>query len=222
MVAEMDAKEYPMHAYTKEIVFAKIFGLTGIKINLSLIADVDKTVGDNFIGLTKTKDGYDYLWGDYARHIDTNRASYIQSIGYKDAVALQLDPRYSSQIGTIAVGISYGHIVKAMNDPNIRMVIPYHKSGMNAEFAMIMNIDKYTDYTAYQNTTIEGFYDENGNRLSINTTGDDSSVGSAVSKKYSDYQFNNAMLSMNPKEAAQDYIRWCGELHPTNKAGVYT
>lgn len=37
MVGDMAAKQLPSHAYTKEPMFAKLFGLTGMKINLSIM-----------------------------------------------------------------------------------------------------------------------------------------------------------------------------------------
>lgn len=37
MVGEMEAKKLPSHAYTKESLFAKLFGKTGIKINMSIM-----------------------------------------------------------------------------------------------------------------------------------------------------------------------------------------
>ena len=40
MVADMAARGFPAHAYTKEIAFARVFGMTGIKINLSIMYDV--------------------------------------------------------------------------------------------------------------------------------------------------------------------------------------
>ena len=40
MVADMAARNFPAHAYTKELAFAKIFGQTGIKINMSVMFDV--------------------------------------------------------------------------------------------------------------------------------------------------------------------------------------
>lgn len=41
MVADMAARGFPAHAYTKEIAFARIFGMTGIKINMSVMFDVE-------------------------------------------------------------------------------------------------------------------------------------------------------------------------------------
>lgn len=51
MVADMEAKDFTAHAYTKEISFAKIFGLTGIKINMSVMFDIDKNFPKEYAGL---------------------------------------------------------------------------------------------------------------------------------------------------------------------------
>ena len=40
VVADLAAKKLPAHAYTKEKLFVYQFGLTGVKINLSLVPDV--------------------------------------------------------------------------------------------------------------------------------------------------------------------------------------
>lgn len=42
MVYDLAATKLPAHAYTKEAMFAKQFGLTGIKINMSLIPALAK------------------------------------------------------------------------------------------------------------------------------------------------------------------------------------
>jgi hypothetical protein len=41
MMAELAGKRLPAHAYTKEPAFARLFGMTGMKINLSLVPRVD-------------------------------------------------------------------------------------------------------------------------------------------------------------------------------------
>jgi hypothetical protein len=40
MIAELSAREMTSHAYTKEPLFVKLFGLTGMKINMSLVPKV--------------------------------------------------------------------------------------------------------------------------------------------------------------------------------------
>lgn len=204
MIGDLAAKEFPMHAYSKEISFARIFGMTGMKENMSLIPVVNRAAGKDMAGLNP--DGSYAGWGDFERHIKMKGQSFIQSIGWKDAIALQLDPRYSKNVGTIAIGISDAHIRKMLNDPLIRMVIPYHSSGMNPQFAKAMNIDFYTDYTDFQNTTVKQYYDLDGNPV-------DKLEGKL--KVDLEYNFNEAAQRLgDARAAAQEYIEWCAKEHP--------
>lgn len=190
--------------------------MTGIKENMSLIPEVNRKAGRNMAGLNP--DGSYVGWGDYDRHIMMKGQSFIQSIGWKDAIALQLDPRYSKNIGTIAIGISDAHIRKMLDDPLIRMVIPYHSSGMNPQFAKAMNIDLYTDYTDFQNTTVKQLYDLNGNPV-------DSFNGKT--KIDLEYDYNEAAQRLgDARKAADEYLSWCAEEHPvyigSKKVGTAT
>lgn len=133
MIGDLAAKRLPAHAYTKEPLFAKQFGLTGMKINMSLMPAKGN---GKYAGLNA--DG-SYAW---AR----------ESFPVEEAFRIQADPEYGKNVGTIAVGISDEHIWKMLSDPDIRMVIPYHKSGINPAVAVKLNIGEYTDYTGQQNT----------------------------------------------------------------------
>lgn len=133
MIGDLAAKRLPAHAYTKEPLFAKQFGLTGMKINMSLMPAKGN---GKYAGLNA--DG-SYAW---AR----------ESFPAEEAVRIQADPEYGKNVGTIAVGISDEHIWKMLSDPDIRMVIPYHKSGINPAVAVKLNIGEYTNYTDQQNT----------------------------------------------------------------------
>lgn len=133
MIGDLAAKRLPAHAYTKEPLFAKQFGLTGMKINMSLMPAKGN---GKYAGLNA--DG-SYAW---AR----------ESFPAEEAFRIQADPEYGKNVGTIAVGISDEHIWKMLSDPNIRMVIPYHKSGINPAVAVKLNIGEYTNYTDQQNT----------------------------------------------------------------------
>ena len=77
---------------------------------------------------------------------------YIEPFPYDIAMEIVEDRRYSKNCGTIAVGISNNHIKKLLADNRISMVIPYHKSGLNHEVAMMRDIALYKDYTDVQNT----------------------------------------------------------------------
>jgi len=205
MVGDLYARRFPMHAYSKEISFARIFGMTGMKVNMSLIPVVNKSASKEMAGLNP--DGTYAGWGDLEHHIMMYGKSFIQSIGFKDAIALQMDPRYSSNVGTIAIGVSDAHIRKMLNDELIRMVIPYHSSGMNPAFAKRMDIDYYTDYTDFQNTKVKQFYDLDGNPVD--------SLGSKDKIKYDmEYNYNEAAQRLgDARKAANEYIDWCAQQH---------
>lgn len=179
MIAELSAKKLPAHAYTKEALFVKQFGLTGMKINMSLMpAMVEGGVAP---GLDANGN---YAWAD-------------ESFDYNTAVELQNADGYRNNCGTICVGISDAHIRKLMSDPNIRMVIPYHKSGINPVVAHMMRIGEYPDYTGYQNTRYA-----DGVKLSKEDAKNEPN-------------FNQILHDMgtkgDPRAAAQKYLDWCEE-----------
>jgi hypothetical protein len=175
MVADLSAKGLPVHAYTKEPTFAKQFGLTGIKINLSLVPRVEAD------GIAPGLDANgEYVWQEG------------ETFPYEEAIAIQNAEGYRENCGTIAVGVSDAHIEKMLSDDNIRMVIPYHKSGLNPLVAKHNNIDQFQDYTNEQNTR-----DANGNKLT-------------KAQMKSHFNFNADLHKHgNPRLAAQHYLEWC-------------
>lgn len=179
MVAELAGKKLPAHAYTKEAIFAKMFGLTGIKINLSLVPDVVE--GGVAAGLDANGD---YVWREG------------ETFPYEEAVALQNAEGYKENCGTIAVGVSDEHILKMLDDPHIRMVIPYHKSGLNPLVAKMNNIGAYKDYTKEQSTR----------------TAKGNSRTKEQKAQLPEPSFNELLRESNsPMEAAQKYLDWCKE-----------
>ena len=206
IVADLASRKLPMHTYTKEIALAKLFGLTGIKINMSLIPDIDRSLPREYAGLTKNANGeYELIFADKDRNKATGGKSYMQSINFSDAGALQTDPRYSSNIGTIAVGLSDNHILKMLDDPRIRMIIPYHSSGMNPIFAKLVGTDYYTDYTNYQNTGVKHLVDEKGNIRDIK-------LSKTQIQNLTKYEFNEVLQRTgDAKAAAREYLDWCAD-----------
>ena len=174
MIAELAGKKLPVHAYTKEVLFAKTFGLTGMKINLSLVPKVV----DGGIAAGLDAEG-NYVWQEG------------ETFPYEEAVAIQNAEGYKKNCGTIAVGVSDEHIMKMLDDPNIRMVIPYHRSGLNKAVAVQNKIDAFKDYTDVQNTRKDGV---------------------ALTKEENKYAPNfNELLrkSKGPRKAANAYLEWC-------------
>ena len=68
------------------------------------------------------------------------------------ARSIQKANGYKENCGTIAVGISDKQIMKMLADPEIQMVIPYHKSSLNPIVAAMTNVDRFTNYEDFQNT----------------------------------------------------------------------
>lgn len=206
MMGDLAAKQLPAHAYTKEPLFALQFGRTGMKINMSLVPEVIE--GGVAPGLDK--DG-NYAWRDgqsfgstvYGGSEEFVRKCYdiigkeyngqdrlTAQEGYELAMAIQNADGYHNNCGTIAVGVSNAHILKLIRDPNIRMVIPYHKSSLNHLVAVMTNVDKYVDYTKKQNTRLA-----NGTKL-----------------ESGDFNFNEALRRLgDAKAAADEYLAWCDE-----------
>ena len=186
MIYDLAAKKLPAHAYTKEALFVMQFGLTGIKINMSLIP----AIVDGGIAPGLDANG-DYVWAG-------------ESFDFETAKAIQAADGYSENCGTIAVGVSYEHIMKLLGDPNIRMVIPYHKSSLNPVVAHMNRIGKYTDYTKAGKTPVE----HGGQR----TTDKDG--------KTIEHEFNFAKTLHevgDPKAVADQYLAWCDKKGYTPK-----
>ena len=186
MVADLAARKLPAHAYTKEISFARLLGMTGIKVNLSVMFDIDPTVDAAHAGLTRRipfihkgeyanvvlhdeQGDWVYNIGDYQTQRAFHEAypdadlRFLQSIGFADAVKLQTTEGYSANCGIIGVGYSDLHILAMLDDNRIRYVIPYHASSLPAEIKVATNIALGTDYTPYQNTMkIDSIVDKNG------------------------------------------------------------
>lgn len=183
MIADLSAKKLPAHAYTKEELFVKQFGLTGMKINMSLIPKVV----DDGIAAGLDADG-NYAWAD-------------ESFDYDEALKIQSAEGYSRNCGTIAVGVSDEHIRALMADPDIRMVIPYHKSGLNPIVAKMNKIEAFTDYTDYQNTR-----HKDGTKLNP-----DNAVDKKLLKEAPNFNQRLHELGENgdPRQVVDEYVKWC-------------
>ena len=125
-VMDMSAKGLTSQAYTKVPNFAWVFGDTGIKINLSLIAEGD---------------GFDS---------EGNLAfSSVEGMDINDAMAVR--NAYSENVGTIIVGANDKHILACMADDRIDYIIPFHRSGWGKNEMDMMGLGSYDDYSYGQN-----------------------------------------------------------------------
>ena len=139
MVADLAVRALPMHTYTKVPSFVKLFGETGMMINMSLVARVDPNTDAEHAGLVwnpETKE-WDYAWAD-------------ESFPVEEAFALRENPKYGGRVGTIAVALSDAHLQKLLADPRIDQVIPFHKSGMSEEVLAMTGLNRAKDFTNEQ------------------------------------------------------------------------
>ena len=159
MITELQAKGLPAHAYTKEPSFARIFGLTGMKINLSIVpkaANLTNEQKQRFNSMTKAQRSKDPEFRKLKERagLDEN-GNYIvedETFPLGEALEIQNSEGYDKNVGIIWVGVSDAHIEKMLDDDNVPFIIPYHKSSLNPAIARMRNIDLYNDYTKQQNT----------------------------------------------------------------------
>lgn len=249
--ADMSIRNYSMHGYTKEQICLRLFGMTGAKWNGSWISHNEAGMGKEASGLmpytaenakhgiTVEVDGEKYViqFDDYERH--TRAKSFIQSIGFKDAIAIMLDPRYANNVGTITIGFSDKHIRAMLNSPYFRMIIPYHASGMIPGFAELVGASTYNDYTAYQTTSLNQILVyENGvakviKAKEVKEKEEEGVTKSSKGYKFSykgntytvkpdmSFRFNEALQRTgDARAAAQEYVDWCRSEHPLKIDGI--
>ena len=126
IVMDMSRVGLKSQAYTKVPAFAEVFGDSGVKINLSLIAKGD--------GLDAKGN---LIFDD------------VEGINHEEAFNLR--DKYSKNVGTILVGKTDAHIIAAMADPRIDYIIPFHKSSWKESLYDALGLTGYADYTDFQN-----------------------------------------------------------------------
>lgn len=279
--ADLSAKKLPMHSYTKELDFARLFGLTGGKINMSAIAairkgaanidkikakadkeaatDYEKSIAGLDISRLAEKlgksesdvtyddviqnlDDVDYVWADES--IDVKSATLLQSgilydkltegqaaycyelirngqieEAFRIAGEENVNRGYAKHLGIITVGVSKAHILKLLRDPTIRMVIPYHKSGLNPAVAKALNIAFYDDFTDVQNTIVRF---KGGDQFGISS--DSSKIGGKKLQDFAFYDFFGKTIDgvlYDGKATAAKYIEWCEKGFYDESVGDY-
>lgn len=112
-------------AYTKVPAFARAFGSTGLKINLSLIA---KGVDEN------------------------GNLIFDDREGMPHETAFEIRNEFSKNVGTVLVIFTDEQLMAAMADPRIDYIIPFHRSQWKKKQYNAMGLPKGTkDYTYMQN-----------------------------------------------------------------------
>jgi hypothetical protein len=125
IVMDMSRVGLKSQAYTKVPAFAEVFGDTGVKINLSLIAKGDGLDANGNL-----------IFDD------------VEGINHKEAFGLR--DKYSKNVGTILVGKNDAHIIAAMADPRIDYIIPFHKSSWKESLYDALGLTGYDNYESTQ------------------------------------------------------------------------
>jgi hypothetical protein len=189
MLQDLAIRHMPAHAYTKVPSFVELFG-EFLNINMSLIGGIERGVSEEYAGLRKAKEGEKVVLSDENGDWTYNWA--VESFDPEKAFALRKEGRFKGKVGIIAVGISDKHIEALLNDPEIDMVIPFHKSGIESHILYSAGMQGAKDYSDTQNTGGLEYY-VNGKK-----------------KKKKDYVFNKRVREIgNAKDTAKDYVAWC-------------
>lgn len=121
MYVDLTAKGYYLQAYTKVLAELKLFGLSGAKINASLIPRVhifQNADGSIDVDRTRANAGLDEngnpIYDDF------------EGIPHDEAFMLIEDPQYSRSIGGVCIGYSDKHISALLDDDRVQLVIGYH------------------------------------------------------------------------------------------------
>ena len=194
VIADLASQRATMHTYTKVISFAKIFGKTGIKINMSMIPNVDKTVARENAGLDSEGN---LIWSEYG-------------VDYNEAIALMSEEGYSGNVGTATIGISDAHIRKLLANKYTNYIIPYHKSNINPIVAKMTAIDWYTDYTSQQSTRYRNGAGEDI-RYSEGQTEKHPGKPTKVSKSEEFDFFESLERLGDAKAMAREYLEYCDQ-----------
>ena len=204
LFADMAARELPSHAYTKEATYARLFGMTGQKINLSVVAKAAELTEEQQKRYKElAKDGKKALLEDpefkeiadhagLAKDKNGNWTRLLvedETFPLEEAKKIQNDPRYSSNCGIIWIGVSDEQIRVLLDSEDVPMVIPYHESGVSAFIKNARNLLLYKNYEDEQNTR-------------------NKSDGKKISGK--DFDFYESLYRTNdPVATANEYKEWC-------------
>ena len=130
-----------------------------------------------------------------------------------------VDREYAKHCGTIVVGVSDAHIRKLLRDPNVRMVIPYHKSGLNPIIARELKISAYNDYTDVQNTGVI----RKGTKSRSNLTNEEIKKAYGL-KDFAFYDWFGKTIDgklYDGKATADKYLEWCEKGYYDENVGDY-
>ena len=130
-----------------------------------------------------------------------------------------VDTEYAKHCGTIVVGVSDAHIRKLLRDPTVRMVIPYHKSGLNPVIARELRISAYNDYTLTQTTGVKRKGAKTSDKIGSKAIKD--SFGLVDFAFYDWFGKTIDGKLYDGKATADKYLEWCEKGYYDEAVGDY-
>lgn len=117
---DYSAKGYYGHEYTKVLAKAKLFGLSNIKENISLIPKVKLMYTDGKLDVEKTREN---------AGLDENGNLLfdgVEGANADETFMLTSDKEYSKSLTATCIGYSDKHILKMLDDSRIQLIIGFH------------------------------------------------------------------------------------------------
>ena len=206
MFFDLEANRQMLQSYTKEVAAVIIFGRSNAKFNISTLANayVPQEVLDEYAkaGEAKQKE-MRHKWAENAG-LQVDEAGNITGINFSEehsvspAFAQQIfhDDARNKDCGAIMVGASVNHAIYSAAQAWIRMVIPFHLSGMPKAAQDKTDVKWYFDNTPFQSTrkkTKEGWSKIESSEDTFKLYDDMSAPG------------------WNMRDKAKQYLAWCAE-----------
>lgn len=206
MFFDLEANRQMLQSYTKEVAAVIIFGRSNAKFNISTLANayVPQEVLEEYAkAKEKRQKELKHKWSENAGLI-VDEAGNITGINFSEehsvspAFAQQIfhDEARNKDCGAIMVGASVNHAIYSAAQDWIRMVIPFHLSGMPKAARDKTDVKWYFDNTPFQSTrkmTKDGW--------------------SKISSSEDTFKFYDDMNQpgWNMRDKTKQYLAWCKE-----------
>ena len=204
MFFDLEANKQMLQSYTKEVAAVLLFGRSNAKFNISTLASavVPAEVMEEYNSASEAKKkDLRHQWAENAGLLVDENGN-ITGISFSEEHSVS--PEFAQQIfhddsrnkdcGAIMVGASVNHAIYSAAQAWIRMVIPFHLSGMPIAARDKTDVKWWTDNTEYQSTrkkTKDGW--------------------SKIDKKDDTFEFYADMHQegWNMRDKAREYLDWC-------------
>ena len=207
------ARKAKVQSYSKEVPYILMFGTSGVKINMSMLPEArpGTAVMEEYkkAGTARKEEIKHAVRENVGLEIGENgeitgfHLSDSHSVTEEFAKWVFHNPLYNANCGAIMVGIGVNHAIYSMMQPHIRMVIPFHRSGMPIAAQEKGDTMWYQDFTSEQNT---GFLKDGKRVKLLDSTGKSRVEG--VEGDFDIYQGED-QPDWDIREKCREYVDWC-------------